>query len=308
MELLRILGQQQRQTVQATNTTRMSKFDKWNLDENSPLGTLMGSIISNDAKKLRRILEEKPELVNTPYKEDRVPVWFAIKSGRFNALRTLLELGADPNTRMTVKSKNPWKEPLLHRLCVMRDLPAAVLLIDSGADLHARNEKGQSVLQVILARVPQRENDPLPIFRFVVESAEKQGKPLDLEETTESGETLLHSACAWRFVAVAEYLISRKVSLDRQNNNGQTPLHVASNADYRDVVQLLLCSGANPNIRDCDGRIPVMLAGPTKRMFVGENFLSDYFASGKRLCVREHPMPKELEKKRSERDSSENVD
>ena len=69
----------------------------------------------------------------------------------------------------------------------------------------------------------------------------------DLEQPTETGETLLISAALAGQSGVAEVLISRGANILARNQKGLTPLHAAAYAGHVDVVALLIESGADVN-------------------------------------------------------------
>ncbi len=48
--------------------------------------------------------------------------------------------------------------------------------------------------------------------------------------------------------------------VDFADDNGRTYLHVACSAHNLEVAKLLLKKGANPNVRDKNGRLPIMSA------------------------------------------------
>jgi len=53
---------------------------------------------------------------------------------------------------------------------------------------------------------------------------------------------------------IVEYLISRGSDINTQNINGETPLIIAAERRNIDVIMLLIRSGCNPKIRDCDNK------------------------------------------------------
>lgn len=54
--------------------------------------------------------------------------------------------------------------------------------------------------------------------------------------------------------------IEKLDSIDFSDDNGRTYLHVACSAHNLEVAKLLLKKGANPNVRDKNGRLPIMSA------------------------------------------------
>lgn len=54
-----------------------------------------------------------------------------------------------------------------------------------------------------------------------------------------------------------------KINIDSTDSNGNTPLHLASFHDYTKIVEALLKFGADPYIRNKDGKLPSHLSKAT---------------------------------------------
>ncbi|KAL8678802.1 MAG: hypothetical protein Q9224_007084, partial [Gallowayella concinna] len=82
----------------------------------------------------------------------------------------------------------------------------------------------------------------------------------DLNSIDDEGETALHQA-AWRGNdIVTSMLLKTAFPFDAQDDTGQTSLHHAASTGSSRVVQLLLDKGADPTIKDNDGRKPHSIA------------------------------------------------
>ena len=77
--------------------------------------------------------------------------------------------------------------------------------------------------------------------------------------------TLLHEAIAFRRTELMSYLIERGVPVNHQNNKGQTALHYAAIYGSLTATQLLIESGADPNICDMHGNNALWAALSTHR-------------------------------------------
>eukprot|EP00300_Choanocystis_sp_HF-7_P003510 c12683_g1_i2.p1 GENE.c12683_g1_i2~~c12683_g1_i2.p1 ORF type:complete len:641 (-),score=119.96 c12683_g1_i2:593-2515(-) len=76
-----------------------------------------------------------------------------------------------------------------------------------------------------------------------------------------NGDTPLHSATLSGNVQTICGLVSANASVDAPNTvTGQTPLHYASLVVDAPVASLLLEAGANPNVKDNDGRSPLWMS------------------------------------------------
>ena len=92
-----------------------------------------------------------------------------------------------------------------------------------------------------------------------------------VEET--DGYTALHYA---HTASVAEFLLSHGADITSQNNlNEWNPLHRAANWKDKDVVSLLLRKGANPAVKDNEGRTAFDLATNSDR-YISEAERSQY--------------------------------
>ena len=75
------------------------------------------------------------------------------------------------------------------------------------------------------------------------------------------GQGPLHVAVAWGRPGFAQQLLLRgRCDVDLRDREGRTPLMLAVLADRDDLVDLLLAAGANPRLRDAQERTAVELA------------------------------------------------
>jgi ankyrin repeat protein len=305
--LLELLRQASQQPVRRVSKTPKQKLAKWGIVQDSPLWKLVSGLLSNSEPTVRAVLNEHPDLVNATFGNSKTPLLRAFESGKHHMVRTLLQLGADPNVMIKI---NQDELPILHSACLARAFAMLQLLLDAGANIHEKDSRGRTLLENMLLRIKADENDPLPLFRKIVEYAEETKQPFDLNAKDSVGDTLLFSATAYRFTAVVDYLIRKGVDLNLQNEKGLTALHMAAMADHQDIVDLLLFAGAKTDLTDCDGNIPIISAGPTRRSLIAMNYLVEYNKLP-RLQPRDHPVyvaPSGTKNAVSAEDSSDVVD
>ena len=72
------------------------------------------------------------------------PLYYATKNKHTNAMRLLLECGADPNY-IDMISENSINESLLHLAVSNGNVDSVQLLIDYGADIHVCDRFGNSL-------------------------------------------------------------------------------------------------------------------------------------------------------------------
>lgn len=86
-------------------------------------------------------------------------------------------------------------------------------------------------------------------------------EPERLTKPAPDGFTLLHYACYFSHFATAKWLIAQGSNLRLATPEQRlTPLHSAVAARATPIVQLLLASGAEPNVRQKGGYTPLMSA------------------------------------------------
>ncbi|ETI31111.1 hypothetical protein PPTG_06539 [Phytophthora nicotianae INRA-310] len=81
---------------------------------------------------------------------------------------------------------------------------------------------------------------------------------VNLDAKDEDERTPLHWACATGRLDVAEFLlVCAKATVNVQDDAGWTPLMSAASAGHGDIVGLLLSKGANANLPNENGQIPL---------------------------------------------------
>lgn len=164
-----------------------------------------------------------------PGKTPAEQVLWAAKYEDVRALRTVLGLGVDPNTR---DPNNNWT-PVMW--AAVRGCAECVhLLADRGADLEARGRMGQTAL-ILSVRWGQAESARALLER----GADPRGRDRD------SWNALLWAAYLGREPLVRE-LLERGVLPDAAAADGLTPLMAAARRGRAGVVELLLGRGADP--------------------------------------------------------------
>jgi ankyrin repeat protein len=158
----------------------------------------------------------------------------AASRGTAPAVQRLLDAGAPVNPPEGVRGKNT---PLLFA-SMTGDLENAKLLLAHGAE-----PSSSALSQAVTFGYPE-------IVRALISA----GAPAKLTES--SGINLLHWAAIANRPEVIPLLVEAGVSINAKDESNFTPLMYAATIDFGNTESLnaLLKAGADPNIRNADGR------------------------------------------------------
>ena len=181
------------------------------------------------------------------------PIHAAARDGYVESLRFLVEAGADLNTR-----SNKGETPLFLTLASELDAFAKTrLLLAKGADMNVPGPSGRTPLMLAAE---------LMIRGQIVQLLQHGADANRLDAQGETALMLAASSCGDRFVEPAHYvaiiraLAKATTSVDQRDRRGLTPLMWAAISNLREAVIILLDRGADKNGRGADGRTPLMWA------------------------------------------------
>ena len=225
--------------------------------------------------KIKKLLEEGVSL-ESKGDDGKTVVMVAAHYGRMSDVTYLIEAGA------RLDARDNEGQTLLHLLAASGDArarKALSLAISKSADLNAKNNEGLTPvalaldkkrydkMQILLdagANVNvtikvKDETMPLAIYAYEKTTAAvcKQilAKGADINAKIEpSGNTLLHRVVFWNNKDMTEHVLSLNPSLEMRNGDGRTPLMVALEKDRWPLAELLLEKGANVTGKDMYGQ------------------------------------------------------
>jgi ankyrin repeat protein len=205
-------------------------------------------IRANNLAALRTL--SKPGAANVKDRLDYTPLHYAALYGSTEALRTILESGADPNARNSSQST-----PLLY---AAYSFEKTRLLVEKGADVNAKADDASTPLWVASA-IPGNEKT----VRYLIE---KGAAPLALRP---NGVDYLMRAAQHQDVQGVKYLLDNKLDPHRATAGGSA-LTDSLVCDGGAKAKLLIASGADVNVFNTNaGRVkngPIESTGETPLM------------------------------------------
>ncbi|MDD9901061.1 MAG: ankyrin repeat domain-containing protein [Alphaproteobacteria bacterium] len=208
------------------------------------------------------------------------PLHYATVGGSLDVIQLLLQKGADVDARTRTRQKLS----ALHIAVMQGNHSAMRMLLRAGADINAKDAQGKTALHhavtqhrtdmfMSLSRYPgiyasARDNEGrLPLHHAVIYDHGAVASVLlragnDPYATDNYGYTSMHYA-ATRSVEMLKRIndaapISRKGGWDMATSRtGETLLHIAARTGARETIVWLAEQGANPFLRDNEGRTPL---------------------------------------------------
>ena len=184
------------------------------------------AIRNNDVTALRSLIKSGD--VNTRDKRDTTPLMFASAIGTSEAMRLLIDAGADVN------AKNAFDATAL--MWCAGDIYKIKLLVSNGAGVNARSKQGRTPLLIAAA-----SNDSYEVVKFLMDSG------ADVSARDSMGQTALLLATAANDTATIKLLLAKNLEVNAVNMAGLTPLMYAAMNGNAEIVRTLITRGADVN-------------------------------------------------------------
>ncbi|KAM8857226.1 ankyrin repeat and SOCS box protein 9-like isoform 1-T1 [Synchiropus picturatus] len=208
---------------------------------------------------LRRLVAQGA-CVDLSTRERLTPLHAACLQGHAACVKVLLENGA--NVNLTSVDGHT----ALSHACGGGRTSCVALLLQHGA-APAGSSPASSAMHVAAARgqrsaaYPASQNspaaDPLPGQPGCMEALVRHGA--DVDQRVRPSGSPLQVACSHQHLSAAEKLLQLGACVNPEAS-GDSPLHIAARLSHQEMLSLLLSHGADPRLRNREGRRPVDLA------------------------------------------------
>ncbi|KAL3969838.1 prickle [Sarotherodon galilaeus] len=236
-----------------------------------PTDIIQDAIVHHNDKEVLRLLKEGVD-PNTPISSGGSLLHLCARHDNVFAAELLIERGLSVN----LQDEDLWTA--LHVACVCDHADMVLLLLVAGVNVLLQDINGNIPLDYAIegtetsyilrkhleengvdvssmhAMKIQRPSTMLSDVRQLVASGGSLNQP------NEEGITLLHIACASGYREVVSVLLQSGADPHPADNNFWTPLHLAAKYGQTSVVSQLLRHGANPTLLNCNQDKPYDIA------------------------------------------------
>ena len=191
-----------------------------------------------------RYLLSLPEVdLNHQDRDNYTALHIAVHFKHADVVQVLIDAGAD------IETKNDKGHSPLHVASILGELKAMTMLVKAGADVRATEANRATCL------IPAACFGHTDTVRYLAGLPE-----VDLNHQENRNNTALHYAVERKHADVVEVLIGAGADIETKNDEGHSPLHVASISGELKAMKMLVEAGADVRATDADRDTCLILA------------------------------------------------
>lgn len=243
---------------------------------------LIAAIEANDMEKLQALVDKGGDLDMLPLGKiladgfSRAPLTVAVVNANFEAVKILIEAGADPNVRSIDSDKStPLHQAIIG--CTKKEFQnneqllstyydIAYYLMDNGADIHLKDNLGDTVICNLVGRYNGREQE-FTLFLYLLEKGAK------IDEGFE-GHIMIYACRDDSCFRVVEYLFENyKIDVNMRSQQEPHDTLLMQSCGYGGAPQIcryLLEHGADKDLKNTENETAYMIAEKFNREAVLE--------------------------------------
>lgn len=225
-------------------------------------------------KKLKRILEENPDVVNyIEVSTGNSLVHTAVLTENQQIIRLLLSSGADINSRNIKNGMTP-----LH-YAIMKSAGITQFILNQGGDDQVFDYTGETPAMMQLRYYNKEMEKYNEMMKIVILGTKEEmsdfvkENPKLLNVRRKDGKKLIHIAAILGLQDLVKMSLENDISIDTKDKEGNTALHYAAFYDNEEMASFLIKSGASLNAMNQDGQAPMHVAASRGYRLVLELFI-----------------------------------
>ncbi|KJH43280.1 EGF-like domain protein [Dictyocaulus viviparus] len=292
------------------SSTQSIEVDSAIVNERGPFGrTALMMLCDNMEKSENQVIEEVAKIwaaggdLNMQDEDEETAIFIAVRRGRLNLTKKLLDMGADP----TIMNRND--STCLHEAAANCNLHMVEELLKHNSvvkeiDVCDNNDRTP------LMRCAANDTVDHRVAAHLIRLGADPSYPGDKSALSYNGRTALHYAAQVNNVQMIEFLISKDANKDAQDLEDRTPLFLAASHGHVEAVQALVKAGASLEITDQKDRTPYKVAEENEfrnvlevldsdshrtsvplHMALGKNSVKSNTRQVKRIPVKRKPQP-----------------